>query len=185
MPARLLMLAAHWRKLGDLVGRLRPTEPGPPSREPSGPQEPAPPQRRVEPVKAHISSGRSSPCVFVLVVGVPSDDLAPLVDRLVAERGPRPVFLTDDDRFEIFRRHRAVFEYLPPIEPAPDLDVHLYRLRRLALLRRKWQPVRIVGFGAPAARLIEMWRASPFEDQRIVELTGGAPVRASGQDRPQ
>lgn len=179
MSARSSILAASWRKiggpLGRLVERLRPIGPRAPSRGPDGQGEPAP--RGVEPLRARIGGGRSAPCVFVVVIGVPSDDLATVVDRLVSEGGPRPVFLTDDDRFEIFRRHRAIFEYLPPVEPAADLDVELYRLRRLALLRRKWQPVRIVGFGAEAARIIQMWRASPFEDRRIEELTGGPGAR--------
>lgn len=172
MAARSLP-ASRWRQIGRtlerLLGRLRPAAPS--AAIPPG--EPTPSRRLVEPLRPGHASGSSLPCVFVVAIGVPAEGLAKIVAQLTAQSGPRPVFLTDDDHFEIFRRHGAIFEYLPPIEPAPDLDIDLYRLRRLALLRRKWQPSRIIAFGAPAMHLVQLWRASPFEDTRIQELTGG------------
>ena len=75
-----------------------------------------------------------------------------------------------------------------------DLAVVLYRLRRLALLRRKWQPVRIVAFGAAASTLVREWVASPFEDPSIhaVASASTATLRpafpnpaAAKVDRPQ
>jgi hypothetical protein len=92
------------------------------------------------------------------------------------------VCLTDCDRFELFRRHRLLFEYFPRSEQqqrfASDLDWDLYTLRRLARLRRKWSPVRIVAFGPIAQAQIQLWRASPFEDDRIKDLIR-APDAAS------
>jgi hypothetical protein len=91
------------------------------------------------------------------------------------------VCLTDCCDFELFRRHRLWFEYLPPLPQqerfAPDLDWGLYTLRRLARLRRKWNPVRIVAFGPIAQAQVALWRASPFEDETIKELIG-APAPA-------
>jgi hypothetical protein len=82
--------------------------------------------------------------------------------------------LTDCGRFELFRRHRLLFEYFPPPQQqerfASNLDWNLYTLRRLARLRRKWSPVRIVAFGPIAQAQIQLWRASPFEDDRIKDL---------------
>ena len=126
----------------------------------------------LQPLRARTDERPGARCVLAVVVGLPRDDLATVVARLCRASGTVPVFLTDDDRFEVFRSHRAAFEYLAPAEPRPGLDWDLYRLRRLALLRRKWQPAKIVAFGAPAVGLVDAWRRSPFEDQGILALTG-------------
>jgi hypothetical protein len=47
-------------------------------------------------------------------------------------------------------------------------------MRRLALLRRKWQPVRIVAFGPSAAQLLQHWKDSPFEDDSIHTVVAAA-----------
>jgi len=99
-----------------------------------------------------------------------------------AEGSVATVCLTDCADFELFRRHRLWFEYLPPRSQqqrfAPDLDWDLYTLRRLARLRRKWDPVRIVAFGPAAQAQIALWRTSPFEDESIKDLIGApAPAR--------
>ena len=52
-------------------------------------------------------------------------------------------------------------------------------LRRLALLRRKWQPVRIVAFGPAAARLLLQWKDSPFEDDSIQQVAAATPMAES------
>jgi hypothetical protein len=94
-----------------------------------------------------------------------------VVDGIGSGRGLVPVVMTDSDAFDLFRGRKVVVEYLPPAEQrvqfAADLDWDLYRLRRLALLRRKWQPARIVAFGAAASALVREWAASPFEDASI------------------
>lgn len=91
--------------------------------------------------------------------------------------------LTDCSRFELFRKHNLLFEYLPPVEQrarfASDLDWDLYILRRLARLRRKWNPARIVAFGQVARAQIQAWRASPFEDESIMDLIS-APDTTNG-----
>jgi hypothetical protein len=53
---------------------------------------------------------------------------------------------------------------------ASDLDWDLYTLRRLARLRRKWNPARIVAFGPIAQAQIRLWRASSSEDDGIKDL---------------
>lgn len=100
-----------------------------------------------------------------------------VVDEQSAAAGVVPIFLTDSDDFQPFRSRRVPFEYLPPPSHgarfAPDLDWELYRQRRLALLRRKWQPGRIVAFGPTASAAVAAWRESPFEDPSIAEVIAG------------
>ncbi|MGH6903663.1 MAG: hypothetical protein ACREIR_13090, partial [Geminicoccaceae bacterium] len=90
-----------------------------------------------------------------------------VVERYCAERDLAPLLLTDNDAFQLFRGRRVLFEFLPPPSDrerlAPELDWRLFTLRRLALVRRKWQPVRVVAFGRAAAEVVQLWRDSPFE----------------------
>ncbi|MGH6919149.1 MAG: hypothetical protein ACREJ0_15760, partial [Geminicoccaceae bacterium] len=85
--------------------------------------------------------------------------------------------------FDLFRARGRIFEYLPPPEArerfAPDLHWDLYLLRRLALIRRKWQPVRVVAFGRTAAEVVQLWRDSPFEATPIPAALKG---RAEGAE---
>lgn len=117
--------------------------------------------------------------VLAVVIGLAEEELEAVVERTLGDRTVVPVFLTDQDGFRVFRTRRLAFEYLPPPAPRPGLDWDLYRLRRLALLRRKWQPVRIVAFGSEASALVRAWRRSPFEDERIAALTGAATPEAT------
>ena len=107
---------------------------------------------------------RIRPVLFAAVWGLVPAELERVVARIqtsAAQAGVHPVFLTDCARLEILRAHRALFEYLPPMEElarlAPTDDALLYLVRRLELLRRKWQPVRIV---APRAKQV-------FDSDRI------------------
>ena len=90
-----------------------------------------------------------------------------VVERYCAEHEAAPLLLTDNDSFQLFRNRRVVFEFLPPRSEqqrlAPELDWPLFILRRLALIRRKWRPVRVVPFGRQAAEVVQLWRDSPFE----------------------
>jgi hypothetical protein len=125
--------------------------------------------------------GRAPRVLFAVMIGL---DPAVLERSLAAIRassdptggGIEPLCLTDCERFELFRRHGLLFEYFPPPAQrerfASDLDWDLYTLRRLARLRRKWNPVRIVAFGPTAQAQIQRWRASPFEDDGIRDLIG-------------
>lgn len=133
---------------------------------------PAAPAGGAQPLRPQGLEHKDATCVLVVVVGLAAEELAAIVERLASRRDVLPVFLTDSDAFEVFRSRRLAFEYWPPAVPRADLDWDLYRLRRLALLRRKWRPVRIIAFGGAAAGLIDLWRNSPFEDRGIEALTG-------------
>jgi hypothetical protein len=112
------------------------------------------------------------------------------VERYCAEHDAAPLLLTDNDSFQLFRNRRVVFEFLPPRSEqqrvAPELDWQLFMLRRLALIRRKWRPVRVVPFGRRAAEVVQLWRDSPFEEAPLptalndrsagAELAGSAPL---------
>jgi hypothetical protein len=91
-----------------------------------------------------------------------------VVERHCAEHDAAPLLLTDNDSFQVFRNRRVLFEFLPPGSEqqrlAPELDWRLFTLRRLALIRRKWRPVRVIAFGRRAAEVVQLWRDSPFEE---------------------
>jgi hypothetical protein len=120
-----------------------------------------------------------------------------VVERYGAEHDAAPLLLTDNDSFQLFRNRRVVFEFLPPRSEqqrlAPELDWQLFMLRRLALIRRKWRPVRVVPFGRRAAEVVQLWRASPFEEAPLptafnersagAELAGSAPLPSATLQR--
>jgi hypothetical protein len=98
---------------------------------------------------------------------------------------------------QIFRKRRVLFEFLPPRSEqqrvATELDWQLFMLRRLALIRRKWRPVRVVPFGRRAAEVVQLWRDSPFEEAPLptplnsrsagAELAGSAPLPSTSLQR--
>jgi hypothetical protein len=104
------------------------------------------------------------------------------IESNCAERDLAPLLLTDNDAFQVFRGRRVLFEYLPPSTDqerlAPELDWRLYTLRRLALIRRKWQPIRVVAFGHRAAEVVKLWRDSPFEATPIPAALNGSSATA-------
>ena len=106
--------------------------------------------------------------------------------RFGAERGVVPLVLTDDDDFAPLRSRGMAFEYFPPRSVreahAPTLEWELYLQRRLALIRRKWRPLRIIAFGGPAADVVRLWTDSPFEDPSLGRLP--AAERAADPQRP-
>lgn len=90
----------------------------------------------------------------ITAFGLSDEQLVKVLDTVEADcarRGAVPVFLTDNDSFELFRARGMVFEYLPPPELrekfAPDLPWTLYLQRRYALFQRKWRPSGIISFG--------------------------------------
>lgn len=90
----------------------------------------------------------------ITAFGLSDEQLTKVLDTVEADcqrRGAVPVFLTDNDSFELFRARGMVFEYLPPPELrekfAPDLPWDLYLQRRYALFQRKWRPSGIISFG--------------------------------------
>ena len=181
--ARFQSLAARLRgRLGRLATRpaerIRVQEPGP-ARE-AKPMKPArstapggAAPHGLQPLRPHAHERPDATRVFAVVVGLPRAELTAVVARLASRSTTIPIFLTDSDAFEVFRTHRAVFEYLPPPNHDPSLDWPLYRMRRLALLRRKWQPARIVAFGPAAAQLLNAWRQSPFDEADLEDALAG------------
>jgi hypothetical protein len=140
-----------------------------------------------------IKDGEARPLIVAIVLGLGRDELPvvlKMVERYCRDRKLLPVLLTDHDGLDLFRSRRMLFEYLPPPAVrdrfAPGLDWDLYVQRRLALIRRKWQPARIIAFGPTAAQTARSWRTSPFEDQGIEALLGsgesGEPLGGSPQE---
>jgi hypothetical protein len=123
----------------------------------------------------------------VVVLGLSAAEIEQVltaIEAKCAERDLAPLLLTDNDAFQAFRGRRVLFEYLPaPSDQerlAPELDWRLYTLRRLALIRRKWQPTRVVAFGHRAAEVVKLWRNSPFEGTPIPAALNGS----SGSPEP-
>jgi GR25 family glycosyltransferase involved in LPS biosynthesis len=149
-------------------------------------------QRGLRPLQPFADAYPEARTIAIVLVGLQRAELEKvigMVDGIGIQRGLVPVVVTDCDAFELFRGRRIVTEYLPPEAHrsrfAADLDWDLYRLRRLALLRRKWQPARIVAFGLEASALVRDWAASPFEDPTIKEVISAPATAALAGDTGQ
>jgi hypothetical protein len=132
-----------------------------------------------------VPEGPPKAVLGVLVFGLSGseiEDVLGIVERYGSEHDLAPLLLTDNDAFQLFRGRRVLFEFLPPRSEqerlAPDLDWQLFTLRRLALIRRKWQPVRVVAFGRRAGEIMRLWLGSPFEATPIP-----APMKAQAEGR--
>jgi hypothetical protein len=130
--------------------------------------------------------GMARRVIAVLAFGLEPQQRMTVLDmalRVGTERGIVPLILTDDDDFAPLRSRGMAFEYFPPRSVrevlAPTLEWELYLQRRLALIRRKWRPTRIVAFGRPAADVIRLWSESPFEDRSIAALLTTASAARS------
>ena len=133
------------------------------------------------PLKVRSLKQPKAQTIMALVVGLAGDELVRVLDLLRAQRARsdfEPIVVTDSDALQLFRARQLALEYLPAPglreRLAPQLDWDLYLMRRLALLRRKWQPVRIVAFGPSAAKLLLQWKDSPFEDDSIHAVVAAA-----------
>jgi hypothetical protein len=169
---------------GALLERIRDFRKAPapshPLRAAAARAEPAPAQR---PLRPWVKNGPRKPVLGVVVFGLSPaeiESVLTIVERHCAERDLAPLLLTDNDALQLFRGRRVVFEFLPPRSEqerlAPDLDWQLFTLRRLALIRRKWQPVRVIAFGRSAAKIVQLWLDSPFEVTPIP-----APMKAQAE----
>jgi GR25 family glycosyltransferase involved in LPS biosynthesis len=147
-------------------------------------------RRGEPPLQAFAQEMPEAQAMLIVLVGLGREECAKALDTLESvgrKLGIVPVVITDSAAaFAPLRARRMAFEYLPPAERQecliPGLDWQLYRLRRLALLRRKWQPTRIVAFGPAARALVDAWQSSPFEDDSIARIVGGlAPPRAPAE----
>jgi len=122
----------------------------------------------------------------VLVFGLSDAEIErvlQVVEPYCTEHEIAPLLLTDNDAFELFRNRRVLFEFLPARSEqerlALELDWRLYTLRRLALIRRKWQPSRVVAFGRRATEVMQLWLDSPFEETPIATTLNG---RSAGNE---
>lgn len=123
------------------------------------------------PLVAHQKSGAVLPSLAVMLIGLDKEQIShllPVIERDCSKQKMMPVCITDNDAFEQLRERSMIFEYLPPVDDRhrfdPALQWNLYLQRRLALIRKKWQPARIVAFGNDATGLLNLWHDSPFED---------------------
>jgi GR25 family glycosyltransferase involved in LPS biosynthesis len=147
-------------------------------------------RRGEPPLQAFAKELPGAQAMLIVLVGLGREECAKALDTLESvgrQLGVVPVVITDSAAaFAPLRARRIAFEYLPPAERQerlmPGLDWELYRLRRLALLRRKWQPQRIVAFGPTARALVDAWQKSPFEDESIARIVG-ALAQPSERDR--
>ncbi|MGI9508024.1 MAG: hypothetical protein ACR2QJ_01585 [Geminicoccaceae bacterium] len=117
--------------------------------------------------------------IVVLLLGMDKLEiqrLSQIVEHDCASKGMMPLFVVDTDAFELLRQHRLIFEYLPPAGDRERFDSslnwNLYIQRRLALIRRKWDPVRIVAFGDFATKTLALWASSPFEETALPAVVG-------------
>jgi len=127
-----------------------------------------------------LRSGPPKAVLGVVVFGLSEAEIASVLDtveRYCAEHDLAPLLLTDSDAFQLFRGRRVLFEFLPARSErerlAPELDWRLFTLRRLALIRRKWRPVRVIAFGRTAAEVVQLWLDSPFEVTPVPALLKG------------
>lgn len=118
--------------------------------------------RRRGPLVPYAETNAGKRIIAVTAFGLSPERLASVLDTVEAycrKRDTVPVFLTDSDRFELFRERRLAFEYLPPADArarfAPEMQWALYFQRRLSVFRAKWRPAGIISFGtrAPIAEL--------------------------------
>jgi hypothetical protein len=177
-PPRLLKAARA------VLGSIRSTRAAPVrsrGAQPSTPQHPSPGGALVP----WLQNGPPKAVLAVVAFGLSVAEIEQVlaaVEAKCAERDLAPLLLTDNDALQAFRGRRVLFEYLPaPSDQerlAPELDWRLYTLRRLALIRRKWQPTRVVAFGHRAAEVVKLWRSSPFEGTPIAAALNGSSVSA-------
>ena len=177
LRTRLTRLWPGWADSNGAAARPALRGERPPAQDPSGPLVP------------FAEAGQGRRVIVVVAVGLEPEQRASVLDlalRLSAEHGVVPLVLTDDDDFAPLRRRGMLFEYFPPGSVrealAPALEWELYLQRRLALIRRKWRPMRVVAFGGPAADLVRLWSDSPFEETPFAALPK-APPAVSGAAR--
>jgi hypothetical protein len=132
-----------------------------------------------------LKDGPPKPVLGVVVFGLSEAEIESvlgIVERHCTERDLVPLLLTDNDAFQLFRGRRVLFEYLPARAEqerfAAELDWRLFTLRRLALIRRKWQPVQVIAFGRTAVEVVCRWLDSPFEATPIPASLKGRSERA-------
>jgi hypothetical protein len=154
-----------------MLDKIRHTRKAPaPSKSPSAPSAAMERPSTERPLLPWVKDGPPKRVLGVVVFGLSEAEIESvlgIVERHCTERDLAPLLLTDNDAFQLFRGRRVLFEFLPARAEqerfAAELDWRLFTLRRLALIRRKWQPVRVIAFGRSAAEVVQLWLDSPFE----------------------
>lgn len=130
------------------------------------------------PLVPHEKTGSSKPLLAVAVLGMSGAEIEaamPMINKTCAKQKLSPLLLVDNDDFGRLRKAGIVFEYLPPAEDrerfGPGLNWDLYFQRRLADIRRKWNPVKVISFGRASSDLIELWSKSVFEPTPLPATT--------------
>ena len=123
------------------------------------------------PLVANYKKTAPRAVLAVLLFGLDEEkikNLLPVIERDCQTSDMMPLLLIDNDAFELLREHSIIFEYLPPAEDRQrfdrDLSWNLYLQRRLAIIREKWQPTRVIALGEVAAEMLKLWQQSPFEE---------------------
>jgi hypothetical protein len=139
-----------------------------------------------QPLVPWVKDGPPKAVLGVVVFGLSEaeiESVLDIVERHCAERDLAPLLLTDNDAFQLFRGRRVLFEFLPARAEqerfAAELDWRLFTLRRLALIRCKWQPVRVIAFGRTAAEVVQLWLDSPFE---VAPIPAALKARSEGAE---
>lgn len=122
------------------------------------------------PLIANYKKGSPKAVLAVVAFGMDENELRnllPVIERDSSKSGMMPLILTDNDAFEVLRERNMIFEYLPPAEDrnrfSRQLNWDLYLQRRLSIIRKKWQPTRVIALGQMAAETLRLWHESPFE----------------------
>jgi hypothetical protein len=177
-----------WKRTGDLIAALSSKIKAFGIRGPSSLKESGSNQLAINsedggktPIGARIGDGTDKRVVGVLLFGLEKDEierLLPAIERDCLATKLRPLLLVDIDAFELFRAHGLPFEFLPSPDQRERFDSSLnwglYLQRRLSIIRRKWDPVKLVAFGTHATEILSLWSTSPFEDAPLPAMTKSA-----------
>lgn len=159
-------LASAAARIGNFFGKHSKTNDAPSG----GDQSEATATSRQSSLVARQKPDSDQQVIAVLLFGLNRNELEqllPVIERDCSSKRVFPLCLVDMDAFELLRGRGLIFEYLPPADDRHRFDSalnwDLYTQRRLAIIRRKWDPVRFVAFGAPATKALTLWSSSPFE----------------------
>lgn len=126
---------------------------------------------RRPPLVANYKKSEPQAVLAVALFGLDENEiknLLPVIERDCVMSNMMPLLLTDNDAFELLRERGMIFEYLPPAEDrlrfSRMLSWDLYVQRRLAIIRQKWQPTRVIALGQVATDMLRLWHESPFEE---------------------
>ncbi|MGH1481239.1 MAG: hypothetical protein ACRBM6_21315 [Geminicoccales bacterium] len=136
---------------------------------------------RRPPLIANFKDSSPKAVLAVIMFGLDQAEMKsmlPVIERDGQASGMMPLVLTDNDAFELLRDEGMIFEYLPSAEDrerfSKQLSWDLYLQRRLAIIRQKWQPARVIALGQVAGEMLRLWEDSPFEELPLPSAAKGA-----------